>query len=62
MTSLSVLIVVNNEEKQLRECLRTISFADEIVIILDKCTDRSKSIAKKFTKKIFSGAWDIEGD
>ena len=62
MTSLSVLIVVNNEEKQLRECLRTISFADEIVIILDKCTDRSKSIAKKFTKKIFSGAWKIEGD
>ena len=61
MTSLSVLIVVNNEEKQLSECLRTISFADEIVIILDKCTDRSKKYSKKIYKKNFFRSMGCRG-
>ncbi|MFL2678761.1 MAG: glycosyltransferase family 2 protein [Alphaproteobacteria bacterium] len=61
MINLSVLIIVHNEEKQLKDCLDTVSFADELVIVLDKCSDRSKQISKKFTKKIYSGSWDIEG-
>ena len=48
MTSLSILIVVHNEEKQLESCLKPISFGNELVVILDKCTDKSKQIAKKF--------------
>ena len=62
MSSLSVLVVVHNEEKQLKECLQTISFADEIVVVLDKCNDKSKEISSKFTKNIYSGKWDIEGE
>tara|TARA_B100000035_G_scaffold37729_1_gene28471 strand:- start:7067 stop:7825 length:759 start_codon:yes stop_codon:yes gene_type:complete len=62
MSSLSILIVVHNEEKQLESCLNTASFGDELVVILDRCTDRSKKIAKQFTKRIFSGSWEIEGD
>ena len=62
MTSLSILIVVHNEEKQLESCLKNLSFGNELVVILDKCTDKSKQIAKKFTKKIFSGSWEIEGE
>ena len=45
MINLSVLIIVHNEEKQLKACLETVKFADEIVVILDKCTDKSKLIA-----------------
>jgi glycosyltransferase involved in cell wall biosynthesis len=59
---LSVLLVVKNEEKQLAKCLRTIMFADEVVVILDKSSDNSEKIAKKFTDRIYSGSWDIEGD
>ena len=36
MTSLSVLLIINNEEKQLKQCLERVSFADEIIVILDK--------------------------
>lgn len=61
MINLSVLIIVHNEEKQLKACLETVKFADEIVVILDKCTDKSKLIAKKYTDKIYEGSWDIEG-
>ena len=46
MTSLSILIVVHNEEKQLKSCLKSISFGNELVVILDKCTDKSEQIAK----------------
>ena len=62
MSNLSILIVVHNEERQLKDCLETISFADELIIILDKCTDNSEKIARKFSNKIFSGSWNIEGD
>ena len=62
INKLSALVIVHNEEKQLYECLKTINFADEIIVILDKCSDSSEEIAKKFTKKIFHGSWKIEGD
>ena len=62
MTKLSVLIVIKNEEKQIEECLKTIKFADEIIVILDKCTDNSEKIVKRYTKKIFSGNWKLEGE
>ena len=62
MIKLSALIIANNEEKQLKQCIETVKFADEIVIILDKCKDQSKLIAKKYTNKIYEGSWDIEGE
>ena len=46
IVNLSVLIVVSNEEKQLKDCIETVKFADEIVIVLDKCTDKSKKLQK----------------
>ena len=46
IVNLSVLIVASNEEKQLKDCIETVKFADEIVIVLDKCTDKSKKLQK----------------
>jgi len=59
---LSALISVHNEESHLAECLERLKFADEIVVLLDKCTDKSKDIAEKFTDQIHEGAWALEGD
>ncbi len=58
---LSALITVRNEERQLADCLETLAFADEIVVVLDKCTDRSKAIATGFTDRILEGEWQKEG-
>jgi glycosyltransferase involved in cell wall biosynthesis len=58
---LSAVVVAHNEERHLPECLASLKFADEIVVVLDKCTDGSKAIAKKFAGKIVEGSWDIEG-
>lgn len=59
---LSALVVAHNEEAQLADCLETLGFTDEIVVVLDKCTDRSKEIASRFTDRLIEGAWDIEGE
>ncbi|MBF0093121.1 MAG: glycosyltransferase family 2 protein [Alphaproteobacteria bacterium] len=60
--ALSALITVHNEERQLAACLERLRFCDEIVVLLDKCTDRSKEIALAFTDRLIEGAWTLEGD
>lgn len=59
---LSALIVAHNEEDQLEACLQSCAFADEIVVVLDRCTDGSKAIAERRGAHIVEGAWPQEGD
>lgn len=59
--TLSALCVVHNGEADLPECLASVAFVDEIVVVLDRCTDRSKAIAEAAGAKIIEGAWPIEG-
>jgi glycosyltransferase involved in cell wall biosynthesis len=61
MTKISAVIVAHNEEKKIADCLKSLNFADEIVVVLDKCTDGTKEIVQKFTDKIIEGSWEIEG-
>jgi len=61
LPKISAVISVHNEEHQLADCLSGLSFADEIVVLLDKCTDGSERIARSFTDRILSGAWEKEG-
>lgn len=58
---LSALVVAHDEEAQLADCLERLAFADEIVVVLDKCTDGSKDIARRFTDRLVEGAWELEG-
>ena len=58
---LSALVVAHNEEAQLADCLERLVSADEIVVVLDKCTDGSKAIAQRFTGRIVEGNWTLEG-
>ena len=60
--SLSALVVAHDEEAQLAQCLDRLKFADEIVVVLDRCSDGSKAIAQTYTDKVVEGAWPIEGE
>ena len=60
--TLSTLVVARNEAHQLAACLETLQFADEIVVVLDRCTDESTAIARRFTANVIEGDWPIEGD
>lgn len=59
--NISAVIVAHNEEKKLEDCLKSLDFADEIVVVLDKCSDKSKEIALFYNAKIVEGSWNIEG-
>ncbi len=50
---ISVILVVRNEDEQIRECLETVSWADEIVIVDQSSTDFTVKISKEFTDKVF---------
>ena len=58
---LSALLVVHNEESQLAACLETVNFADEVVVVLDRCSDASKDIAERCGARLIEGAWELEG-
>ncbi len=60
--TLSALVVVRNEERQLAACLETLRFADEVVVALDRSTDRSAEIAQAFGARVVEGAWPLEGE
>src|SRR5471030_2570334 len=60
--AISAVLCVRNEEAQLADCLRTLGFATEIVVVLDRSTDGSKAIAEQFGARIVEGAFDREGD
>jgi glycosyltransferase involved in cell wall biosynthesis len=62
MSKLSALIVVHNEAAILEACLGRLAFADELVVVLDRCTDGSKAIAEKFNAHTVEGAWPLEAD
>jgi glycosyltransferase involved in cell wall biosynthesis len=59
---LSALVTAHNEERQLAECLAGLAFADEVVVALDRCTDRSAEIARQAGARIIEGAWPLEGE
>jgi glycosyltransferase involved in cell wall biosynthesis len=59
--TISAVVVAHNEEENLVDCLLSLKFANEIVVVLDKCSDNSKNIAANYADKIIEGSWDIEG-
>jgi len=51
--SLSVVISAFNEGEKIKECLKSLSFADEIIFVDNNSTDKTSEIAQKYTSKIF---------
>ena len=51
--SISVVINTYNEEKNIRYCLESVKWADEIIIVDMYSTDKTIEIAKKYTDKIY---------
>jgi hypothetical protein len=57
---LSALVCVQNQDAQLSDCLRRLSFCDEIVVVADRCTDRSQEIARRHRAKVIDGIFPLE--
>src|ERR1035437_784307 len=53
MSKLSVVISAFNEENKIEACLKSIGFADEIIVVNNSSTDKTEEIAGKYTKNIY---------
>lgn len=52
-STLSVIIIVKNEEHDIRSCLESVTWADEIIVLDSGSVDNTLSIAKEYTDNIY---------
>jgi len=57
MNRLSVIIITYNEEDNIRECLESVKWSDEIVIVDAFSSDRTVEIAREFTPRVLQNRW-----
>lgn len=57
MEKISVTIITLNEEQNIKRCLQSLQWADEIVVLDTFSLDRTVEICKKFTDKVFQEKW-----
>jgi glycosyltransferase involved in cell wall biosynthesis len=57
---LSALVCAQNDEARLADCLRRLDFCDEIVVVADRCLDRSAEIARQFGARVIDGIFPLE--
>ena len=58
MSSVSLVMIVKNEESTLERCLESVkNIVDEIVIVDTGSVDNTKEIAQRFNAKIYDFEW-----
>ena len=57
MKSLSVTLIVKNEQDNLSRLLPMLNFADEIVVVDTGSTDNTVEVAKKYTDRVYGFTW-----
>jgi glycosyltransferase involved in cell wall biosynthesis len=50
---ISAVVLTKNEERNIEECLKTLGFCDEVVVVDDGSTDATREIAQNLGAKVF---------
>ena len=59
LMSISVIIITHNEEKNIANCLETLGFADEIIVVDSGSVDRTREICERYRNvKFFEHLWE----
>nr|MBF0222880.1 glycosyltransferase family 2 protein [Desulfobulbaceae bacterium] len=54
---LSIAIITFNEEERLADCLKSIAFVDDVVVVDSGSTDNTVAIAASYGAKVFQEEW-----
>ncbi len=58
MNKISAIIIAGNEEKNIVDCLKSVSWADEIIVVDSESTDKTVELAKTVTPKVYTKRWE----
>jgi glycosyltransferase involved in cell wall biosynthesis len=58
MNKISVTVITKDEEKNISDCLKSVQWADEIIVVDSESSDRTVELAKQFTDKTFIRKWE----
>src|SRR5260370_2860502 len=59
---LSALVVARNEAERIGPCLERLGFADEVVVLLDRSTDRTAELARDRGARVVEGDWALAAE
>ncbi|HXG94523.1 MAG TPA: glycosyltransferase family 2 protein [Blastocatellia bacterium] len=54
---ISAIVITFNEERNIADALRSLKWADEIIVVDSQSTDRTVEIARGFTDKVITREW-----
>jgi glycosyltransferase involved in cell wall biosynthesis len=55
--TLSVCVICRNEEPNIRRCLESATWTDEIIVVDSMSQDKTVEIAREYTDKVYQKAW-----
>lgn len=58
MKSLSVIVITKNEERNIVECLESVRWAQEIVVVDGGSDDKTIELARGYTPKVYVKSWE----
>ena len=61
MATLSLVVITRNEEHNLAECLNSVAWCNEIIVVDDESSDATREIARQYTDKVYRRKLDRFG-
>ncbi len=58
---ISVVVICKNEAKHISDCVKSVIWADEVLVVDDESSDNTRDLAEKAGAKVLKVKMDIEG-
>ena len=58
MNGISVIVITKNESHNIVECLQSVSFCDDIIVVDAESSDSTVALAKEITNNVFIRPWE----